>query len=259
MLEDIAILTGGTVISEEKGLKLEDATLDSLGTAEKIVIDKDNTTIVNGAGEEAAIKARVNQIKAQIETTTSDYDREKLQERLAKLAGGVAVLYVGAATEVEMKEKKDRVDDALHATRAAVEEGIVPGGGVAYIRTAAAIGKVKPANPDEQTGINIVLRAIEEPLRQIVANAGLEGSIIVQKVKEGKNDFGYNARTDEYQDLYKAGVIDPTKVTRVALENAASIAGMLLTTECVLADEPEEGGGMPAMPPGGMGGMGGMM
>lgn len=260
MLEDIAILTGGTVISEEKGLKLEDATLDSLGTAEKIVIDKDNTTVVNGAGEEAAIKARVNQIKAQIESTTSDYDREKLQERLAKLAGGVAVLYVGAATEVEMKEKKDRVDDALHATRAAVEEGIVPGGGVAYLRTIDAIGKIKPANADEKTGINIVLRSIEEPLRQIVANAGLEGSIIVQKVKEGKKDFGYNARTDEYGSMYEAGVIDPTKVSRVALENAASIAGMLLTTECVVADEPEEGGGaMPPMPPGGMGGMGGMM
>ncbi len=259
MLEDIAILTGGTVISEEKGLKLEDATLDSLGTAEKIVIDKDNTTIVNGAGEEANIKARVNQIKAQIETTTSDYDREKLQERLAKLAGGVAVLYVGAATEVEMKEKKDRVDDALHATRAAVEEGIVPGGGVAYLRTLGAIDKVKPENADEKTGVDIVKRAVEEPLRQIVANAGLEGSIVVQKVKEGKGDFGYNARTDVYENMYEAGVIDPTKVSRVALENAASIAGMLLTTECVLADEPEEGGGMPPMPPGGMGGMGGMM
>lgn len=259
MLEDIAILTGGTVISEEKGLKLEDATLDSLGTAEKIVIDKDNTTIVNGAGEEANIKARVNQIKAQIETTTSDYDREKLQERLAKLAGGVAVLYVGAATEVEMKEKKDRVDDALHATRAAVEEGIVPGGGVAYLRTLGAIDKVKPENADEKTGVDIVKRAVEEPLRQIVANAGLEGSIVVQKVKEGKDDFGYNARTDVYENMYEAGVIDPTKVSRVALENAASIAGMLLTTECVLADEPEEGGGMPPMPPGGMGGMGGMM
>ena len=260
MLEDIAILTGGTVISDEKGLKLEDATLEDLGTAEKIVIDKDNTTVVNGAGEAKAIKARVNQIKAQIESTTSDYDKEKLQERLAKLAGGVAVLYVGAATEVEMKEKKDRVDDALAATRAAVEEGIVPGGGVAYLRTIAAIGKIKPVNADEQTGINIVLRSIEEPLRQIVANAGLEGSIVVQKVKEGKGDFGYNARTDVYENLYKAGVIDPTKVTRVALENAASIAGMLLTTECVLADEPEEGGGaMAGMPPGGMGGMGGMM
>lgn len=260
MLEDIAILTGGTVISEEKGLKLEDATLADLGTAEKIVIDKDNTTIVNGAGEEDAIKARVNQIKAQIESTTSDYDREKLQERLAKLAGGVAVLYVGAATEVEMKEKKDRVDDALHATRAAVEEGIVPGGGVAYLRTIAAIGKLKPENADEKTGIDIVLRSIEEPLRQIVANAGLEGSIVVQKVKEGKDDYGYNARSDEYGSMYEFGIIDPTKVSRVALENAASIAGMLLTTECVLADEPEEGGNpMAGMPPGGMGGMGGMM
>ncbi|MGB0918687.1 MAG: chaperonin GroEL, partial [Flavobacteriales bacterium] len=255
MLEDIAILTGGTVISEEKGLKLEDASLEDLGTAEKIVIDKDNTTVVNGAGQADAITARVGQIKAQIESTTSDYDKEKLQERLAKLAGGVAVLYVGAATEVEMKEKKDRVDDALHATRAAVEEGIVPGGGVAYLRTIDAIGKIKPANADEKTGIDIVLRSIEEPLRQIVANAGLEGSIVVQKVKEGKKDFGYNARTDEYQDMFKAGVIDPTKVSRVALENAASIAGMLLTTECVLADEPEEAGaGMPPMPPGGMGG-----
>ncbi|MCF8276266.1 MAG: chaperonin GroEL [Flavobacteriales bacterium] len=259
MLEDIAILTGGTVISEEKGLKLEDATLADLGTAEKITIDKDNTTVVNGGGEAAGIKARVGQIKAQIESTTSDYDKEKLQERLAKLAGGVAVLYVGAATEVEMKEKKDRVDDALHATRAAVEEGIVPGGGVAYLRTIAAIGKIKPVNADEKTGIDIVLRSIEEPLRQIVANAGLEGSIVVQKVKEGKDDFGYNARTDEYGSMYKFGIIDPTKVSRVALENAASIAGMLLTTECVLADEPEEGGGMPGGMPGGMGGMGGMM
>jgi chaperonin GroEL len=260
MLEDIAILTGGTVISEEKGLKLEDATLEDLGTAEKIVIDKDNTTVVNGAGEAAAIAARVGQIKSQIESTTSDYDKEKLQERLAKLAGGVAVLYVGATTEVEMKEKKDRVDDALHATRAAVEEGIVPGGGVAYLRTIAAIGKIKPENADEKTGVDIVLRSIEEPLRQIVENAGMEGSIVVQKVKEGKGDFGYNARTDVYEDLHKAGVIDPTKVTRVALENAASIAGMLLTTECVLADEPEEAGAaMPPMPPGGMGGMGGMM
>jgi chaperonin GroEL len=259
MLEDLAILTGGTVISEEKGLKLEDATLADLGTAEKITIDKDNTTIVNGGGEAAGIKARVGQIKAQIESTTSDYDKEKLQERLAKLAGGVAVLYVGAATEVEMKEKKDRVDDALHATRAAVEEGIVPGGGVAYLRTIAAIGKIKPLNADEKTGIDIVLRSIEEPLRQIVANAGLEGSIVVQKVKEGKGDFGYNARTDEYGSMYKFGIIDPTKVSRVALENAASIAGMLLTTECVLADEVEEGGAMGGMPPGGMGGMGGMM
>ncbi len=261
MLEDIAILTGGTVISEERGFKLENADLSDLGTAEKITIDKDNTTIVNGAGAKDDIKARVNQIKAQIETTTSDYDKEKLQERLAKLAGGVAVLYVGAATEVEMKEKKDRVDDALHATRAAIAEGIIPGGGVAYIRAVEALDKMTGENDDETTGIAIVRRAIEEPLRQIVANAGGEGSIVVQKVKEGKADFGYNARTDVYENLYKAGVIDPTKVARVALENAASIAGMLLTTECVLADEKEEnaGGGMPGGMPGGMGGMGGMM
>jgi chaperonin GroEL len=261
MLEDIAILTGGTVISEERGFKLENADLSDLGTAEKITIDKDNTTIVNGAGAKDDIKARVNQIKAQIESTTSDYDKEKLQERLAKLAGGVAVLYVGAATEVEMKEKKDRVDDALHATRAAIAEGIIPGGGVAYIRAVEALDKMTGDNDDETTGIAIVRRAIEEPLRQIVANAGGEGSIVVQKVKEGKGDFGYNARTDVYENLLKAGVIDPTKVARVALENAASIAGMLLTTECVLADEKEEnaGGGMPGGMPGGMGGMGGMM
>ena len=236
MLEDIAILTGGTVISEERGFKLENADLSDLGTAEKITIDKDNTTIVNGAGAKDDIKARVNQIKAQIESTTSDYDKEKLQERLAKLAGGVAVLYVGAATEVEMKEKKDRVDDALHATRAAIAEGIIPGGGVAYIRAVEALDKMVGDNDDETTGIAIVRRAIEEPLRQIVANAGGEGSIVVQKVKEGKGDFGYNARTDVYEHLLKAGVIDPTKVARVALENAASIAGKLLTTECVLAD-----------------------
>ncbi len=260
MLEDIAILTGGTVISEERGFKLENADLSDLGTAEKITIDKDNTTIVNGAGAKDDIKARVNQIKAQIESTTSDYDKEKLQERLAKLAGGVAVLYVGAATEVEMKEKKDRVDDALHATRAAIAEGIIPGGGVAYIRAVEALDKMVGDNDDETTGIAIVRRAIEEPLRQIVANAGGEGSIVVQKVKEGKGDFGYNARTDVYEHLLKAGVIDPTKVARVALENAASIAGMLLTTECVLADEKEENaGGMPGGMPGGMGGMGGMM
>jgi chaperonin GroEL len=262
MLEDIAILTGGTVISEEMGFKLEDADLSHLGTCEKIVIDKDNTTIVNGAGSEDAIKARVNQIKAQIESTTSDYDREKLQERLAKLAGGVAVLYIGAPTEVEMKEKKDRVDDALHATRAAVEEGIVPGGGVAYIRSLKALEGLMAENDDERVGIDLVRRAVEEPLRQIVENAGLEGSIIVQKVKEGKDDYGYNARTDVYENLMGAGVIDPTKVSRIALENAASIAGMLLTTECVLVDEPEEGGAAPAMPggmPGGMGGMGGLM
>lgn len=257
MLEDIAILTGGTLISEEQGRKLEDTTLADLGSAEKIEVDKDNTTIVNGAGEKALIAARVNQIKAQIESTTSDYDREKLQERLAKLAGGVAVLYIGAASEVEMKEKKDRVDDALHATRAAVEEGIVPGGGVAYIRAVVALDKLKAVNADEKTGMEIVRRAVEEPLRQIVANAGLEGSIIVQKVKEGKGDFGYNAFSDQYENLYAAGVIDPTKVSRVALENAASIASMILTTECVLVDEKDDSAG--AGMPGGMGGMGGMM
>lgn len=256
MMEDIAILTNGTVISEEMGFKLEDADLSKLGRAEKITIDKDNTTVVGGAGKKADITARVNQIKAQIETTTSDYDREKLQERLAKLAGGVAVLYVGAATEVEMKEKKDRVDDALHATRAAVEEGIVPGGGIAYIRSINALEKLSGINEDENTGIAIIRRALEEPLRQIVANAGGEGSIIVQKVREGKNDFGYNARTEVYENLLSSGVIDPTKVTRVALENAASIAGMLLTTECVLAEVKEEKA--PAMPAG-MGGMDGMM
>src|SRR5246500_3182324 len=240
MLEDIAILTGGTVISEERGFKLENADLTYLGKAEKISIDKDNTTIINGAGKKADITARVNQIKAQIESTTSDYDKEKLQERLAKLAGGVAVLYIGAATEVEMKEKKDRVDDAKAATQAAVEEGIVPGGGVAYIRAIASLEKMKGINDDETTGIAIVKRAIEEPLRQICANAGIEGSIVVQKVKEGKDDFGFNARTEVYENLYKAGVIDPTKVTRIALENAASVAGMLLTTECVLAEKKEE-------------------
>jgi chaperonin GroEL len=255
MMEDIAILTGGTVISEELGFKLDQTELTSLGRAEKISIDKDNTTIVNGAGAKEDILSRVNQIKAQIETTTSDYDKEKLQERLAKLAGGVAVLYVGAATEVEMKEKKDRVDDALHATRAAVEEGIIPGGGVAYIRCIPALDKLKGVSEDEATGINIVKRALEEPLRQIVANAGLEGSIIVQKVKEGKDDFGYNARTDVYENMLAAGVIDPTKVTRVALENAASIASMLLTTECVLSDIKEDKPAMPSMP-GGMGDMG---
>ncbi len=252
MLEDIAILTGGIVISEERGYKLENADLTYLGRAEKISIDKDNTTIVNGAGKKEDITARVNQIKAQIETTTSDYDKEKLQERLAKLAGGVAVLYIGAATEVEMKEKKDRVDDALHATRAAVEEGIVPGGGVAYIRAQKALEKFEGINPDETTGVAIVRRALEEPLRQIVANAGLEGSIVVQKVRDGKNDYGFNARTEEYENLYAAGVIDPTKVTRVALENAASIASMLLTTECVISEEPEEKA--PAGMPHGMGG-----
>jgi chaperonin GroEL len=256
MLEDLAILTGGQVISEERGYTLENATLDMLGTAEKVEIDKDNTTIINGAGEKEAIQGRVKQIKAQMESTTSDYDREKLQERLAKLAGGVAVLYIGAPTEVEMKEKKDRVDDALAATRAAVEEGIVPGGGVALIRSIANLEKMKGDNEDETTGIAIVTRSVEEPLRQIVANAGGEGAVIVQKVREGKDDFGYNARTDQFQNLYEAGVIDPTKVTRIAIENAASIASMLLTTECVIADEPEENA--PAM--GGMpGGMPGMM
>ena len=255
MLEDIAILTGGTVISEESGHTLENATLDYLGTSEKITIDKDNTTIVNGAGNAELIKNRVNQIKAQMETTTSDYDREKLQERLAKLAGGVAVLYVGAASEVEMKEKKDRVDDALHATRAAVEEGIVAGGGVALLRAKSVLSKIKADNADETTGIQIVSRAVESPLRTIVENSGLEGSVIVAKVTEGKGDFGYNAKTDEYVDMLKAGIIDPKKVTRVALENAASVAGMILTTECALVDIKEEtpaggmpmGGGMPGM------------
>ncbi len=257
MLEDIAILSGGVVISEEKGLRLDAAKLDMLGSAEKISLDKDNTTIVNGAGNKEAIQKRVSQIKLQIENTTSDYDREKLQERLAKLAGGVAVLYVGAATETEMKEKKDRVDDALSATRAAVEEGIIPGGGVAYIRSIDALDSIKGANQDEVTGIQIVKRAIEEPLRQIAINAGQEGSVVTQKVKEGKDDFGYNAYTDKYENLLKSGVIDPTKVARVALENAASIAGMLLTTECVMVDEKEENPAPMGNP--GMGGMGGMM
>jgi len=257
MLEDIAILTGGTVVSEERGFKLENATIEMLGQADKVVIDKDNTTVVNGKGEKEGIELRVNQIKAQMETTTSDYDREKLQERLAKLAGGVAVLYVGAASEIEMKEKKDRVDDALAATRAAVEEGIVPGGGVALVRAAAALESVSVENDDERTGVQIITKAIEAPLRQIVANAGGEGAVIVSKIQEGKADFGYNAKTDTFEPMLEAGIIDPTKVTRVALENAASVAGMLLTTECVLADIPEEnpspmGGGMP-------GGMPGMM
>ena len=252
-MEDLATLTGGTLISEERGFKLENADLSYLGTAEKITVDKDNTTLVGGAGKKADITARVNQIKAQIESTTSDYDKEKLQERLAKLAGGVAVLYVGAASEVEMKEKKDRVDDALHATRAAVEEGIVAGGGVSYIRALESIEKMKGSNEDEATGIAIVRRALEEPLRQISANCGIEGSVVVQKVREGKNDFGYNARTDVYENLIAAGVIDPTKVVRVALENAASVGGMILTTECVLADIKEEKSAMPQMP-GGMGG-----
>jgi chaperonin GroEL len=252
MLQDIAILTGGTVISEEQGYKLDAANLEHLGTCEKITIDKDNTTIVNGAGKAEAIKARVNQIKAQIETTTSDYDKEKLQERLAKLSGGVAVLYVGAATEVEMKEKKDRVDDALHATRAAVEEGIVPGGGTAFIRAIAALEKIKTENEDEKTGIDIIRKSLEAPLRQIVENGGQEGSVIVNKVKEGKDDFGYNAATETFENLYKAGVIDPTKVARVALENAASIAAMILTTECVLSEKKEKKAATPAMPAGGM-------
>ncbi len=260
MLEDLAILTGGTVITEEKGMKLEQATIEMLGQAEKITVDKENTTIVNGAGEEGGVAARVGQIKKQIETTTSDYDREKLQERLAKLAGGVAVIYVGAASEVEMKEKKDRVDDALSATRAAVEEGIVPGGGVAYIRAVQSLSNVVCDNDDEATGVEIIKRAIEEPLRQIVANAGKEGAVVVQKIKEGKGDFGYNARTDEYQNLLETGVIDPAKVTRVALENAASIAGMFLTTEAVIVEEKDDSPAMPPMGGGGMpGGMGGMM
>ena len=259
MLEDIAVLTGGTVITEEKGMKLEDAKMDMLGTAEKVTVDKDNTNIVKGHGSKKAIEARVNQIKAQIETTTSDYDKEKLQERLAKLAGGVAVLYVGAASEVEMKEKKDRVDDALHATRAAVEEGTVPGGGVAYIRAISALEGLKGENEDETTGIEIIKRAIEEPLRQIVNNAGKEGAVVVQRVKEGKAAFGYNARTDVYEDLNQAGVVDPAKVTRIALENAASIAGMFLTTECVVAEKKEDLPPMPPMNPGMGGGMGGMM
>jgi len=258
MLEDIAVLTGGVVISEEKGLKLEQATIEMLGTADKVTVSKDNTTIVNGAGDKENIKERCEQIKAQIASTKSDYDKEKLQERLAKLSGGVAVLYVGAASEVEMKEKKDRVDDALRATRAAIEEGIVPGGGVAYIRALDALEGFKGDNMDETTGIDIIKRAIEEPLRQIVANAGKEGAVVVQKVREGKADFGYNARTDVYENLHAAGVVDPAKVTRVALENAASIAGMFLTTECVIVEKKEDKPEMPMGAPG-MGGMGGMM
>ncbi|MBA3829519.1 MAG: chaperonin GroEL [Taibaiella sp.] len=255
MLQDIAALTGGTVISEEQGYKLENTSMAYLGQAESIMIDKDNTTVIGGKGEKENITARVNQIRSQVESTTSDYDREKLQERLAKLSGGVAVLYVGAATEMEMKEKKDRVDDALHATRAAVEEGIVPGGGVAYIRAIDALENVKTLNNDEKTGVAIIRRAVEEPLRQIVANAGLEGSIIIQKIRENKGDYGFNARTETYENMMSAGVIDPTKVSRVALENAASIAGMLLTTECVVADKPEPktAGGAPGGMPGGMG------
>ncbi len=257
MLEDIAILTGGTVISEEKGLKLEHTTLDMLGQSEKVTIDKENTTIVNGAGDSSKIEARVKQIKKQIEASTSDYDKEKLQERLAKLAGGVAVLYVGAASEVEMKEKKDRVDDALSATRAAIEEGIIPGGGVAYLRAEEALKDLKGENEDQNIGIAIVRRALEEPIRTIVENAGVEGSIVVQKVREGKGDYGYNARTDKFENLYEAGVIDPTKVARIALENAASVAGMLLTTECVITEKEEENPAPAAAAPG-MGGMGGM-
>jgi chaperonin GroEL len=263
MLEDIAILTGGTVISEERGYKLENATLDYLGQAARISIDKDNTTIVDGAGQESDIQARVNQIRSQIETTTSDYDREKLQERLAKLSGGVAVLYIGAASEVEMKEKKARVEDALHATRAAVEEGIVPGGGVALLRTAGALEGLKAENDDQAVGFQIVRRAIEAPLRTISNNAGVEGAIVVQKVLDGEGAFGYNARTAVYEDLIKAGVIDPTKVTRTALQNAASVAGLLLTTEAVISEKPKDESAAPAMPDmsgmGGMGGMGGMM
>jgi len=264
MLEDIAILTGGTVISEEQGFKLENTDISHLGRAEKVTIDKDNTTIVSGKGDAEAIKARVNQLKAQIENTTSDYDKEKLQERLAKLAGGVAVIYVGAASEVEMKEKKDRCDDALNATRAAVEEGIVPGGGVAYIRALPSLENMKVDNEDQGIGVDIVKRSLEEPMRLIVENTGMEGSVVVHRIKEEKEDFGFNARTEKYENLYQAGVIDPTKVTRVALENAGSIAGMLLTTECVLSEikeEKEGGGDAPQMSPGmgGMGGMGGMM
>jgi chaperonin GroEL len=257
MLEDIAILTGGTVISEERGFKLENATVDLLGTAEKVTIDKDNTTLINGAGKKDAIKGRVSEIKSQIEKTTSDYDKEKLQERLAKLAGGVAILYVGAATEVEMKEKKDRVDDALHATRAAVAEGVVAGGGVALLRAGEDLDKVKTINEDEKTGVDIIRRAIEAPLRTIVENCGLEGSVIVNKVKESKGDEGYNARTDKFENLVKAGVLDPAKVTRLALQNAASISGLLLTTACVIADEETESEGGHSHAPGG--GMGGMM
>ena len=258
MLEDIAILTGGTVISEVKGMQLAQATINDLGTAEKVTVNKDNTTIVNGAGSKEAIAQRVAQIKAQIETTTSNYDKEKLQERLAKLSGGVAVLYIGAPSEVEMKEKKDRVDDALSATRAAIAEGIVPGGGVAYIRTLSKLDELKGENDDETTGIAIIRRAIEEPMRQIMENAGVEGAVILQKVKDGKGDFGFNARTDTFENFFETGVIDPAKVTRVALENAASIAGMFLTTECVIADKKEETPAAP-MPAPGMGGMGGMM
>jgi chaperonin GroEL len=258
MLEDIAILTGGTVVAEERGFTLENTTMEMLGTAERVSIDKDNTIIVNGAGEADNIKGRVNQIKSQIETTTSDYDKEKLQERLAKLAGGVAVLYIGAASEIEMKEKKDRVDDALHATRAAVEEGIIPGGGVALVRAIAKLKKLDTENQDVETGVKIIARAIEEPLRQIVENSGNEGSVVVSKVLEGKKDFGFNAKTEEYVNMFKDGIIDPTKVVRIALENAASVAGMILTTECALVDIKEDAPAGAGMPPMG-GGMPGMM
>ncbi len=257
-MEDIAVLTGGTVISEERGFKLENATVSYLGTAKKVVIDKDNTTIVEGAGKTEDIKKRINEIKAQIDKTTSDYDKEKLQERLAKLSGGVAVLKIGASTEVEMKEKKARVEDALHATRAAVEEGIVAGGGVAFVRAIAILDKLEGDNADQTTGIRIVQKALEEPLRQIVDNAGIEGSVVLQKVKDGKNDFGFNAATETYENLIKAGVIDPTKVTRTALENASSVASLLITTEAVVFEKKEKEPAMPAMPPGGMGDMGGM-
>ncbi|MFA6025983.1 MAG: chaperonin GroEL, partial [Ignavibacteriaceae bacterium] len=258
MLEDIAVLTNGTVISEERGFKLENATIANLGQAAKIVIDKDNCTIVEGAGKTEDIKKRINEIKVQIEKTTSDYDKEKLQERLAKLSGGVAVLKIGASTEIEMKEKKARVEDALHATRAAVEEGIVPGGGVAFIRAISILDKLKGDNEDQTTGIQIIRKSLEEPLRQIVFNAGLEGSVILQKVREGKDDYGFNAQTEKYENLVKAGVIDPTKVTRTALENAASVSALLLTTEAVVYEQKEKEKSMPAMPPGGMGGMDGM-
>jgi chaperonin GroEL len=256
MLEDIAVLTGGTVISEEKGFKLENTAIEDLGSCAKIMVDKDNTTIVDGAGQKEDIKSRINQIKSQVETTTSDYDKEKLQERLAKLAGGVAVLHVGAATEVEMKEKKDRVDDALHATRAAIEEGIVAGGGVALVRAINALRNMKGLNEDETTGIAIVRKSLEAPIRVIAENAGVEGSVVLQRVQNGRGDYGYNARTDKFESMKGAGIIDPTKVTRVALENAASIAGLILTTECVVSEKPKkEGGGMPHMDHGGMGGM----
>ena len=259
MLEDIAILTGGQVISEEKGYKLENATLAYLGTAERITIDKDNTTIVQGAGKKEDIKKRINEIKQQVEKTTSDYDKEKLQERLAKLSGGVAVLKIGASTEVEMKEKKARVEDALHATRAAVEEGIIPGGGVAFIRIIKKLDEIKVDHIDQKTGVNIIRRALEEPLRQIATNAGFDGAVVVNEVKNGKDDYGFNAQTEKYENLLKAGVVDPTKVARIAIQNAASVAGLLLTTEATIVEKPEKKDSAPSMPPGGMGGMGGDM